>query len=324
MANEDGLIYGYLLDGTGGGRALDWAGVRSWRPGEGLLWVHLHRTGTETEQWLRDDAAIDPVVLQTLMADETRPRALHVQDALLVILRGVNLNPGANPDDMVAIRLWIDSERIITIRRRRLMAINDIAADLAAGHGPKRPGEFLVTLTDRLIERMGPVIEALDDQLDELENEIPAARTGELRSKLADSRQKAIALRRYVSPQRDAMSRLHAETVSWLQDVDRAYLREIADRTTRYVEDLESARERAAVTQDELAGRLAEQMNKTMYMLTLVASILLPPSLLTGLLGINVGGMPGVDSPIAFTLVVIAILALAAFEVWLLKRLRWL
>ncbi len=324
MTDENGLVYAYLLDAAGGGRVLDWEGVRAWRPGDGVLWVHLDRTGGETETWLRDEAGIDRVVAETLLAEETRPRALRVGDALLISLRGVNLNAGADPDDMVAIRMWIEGERIITLRRRRLMAVSDIVADVDAGRGPKRPGEFLVAVTDRLIERMGPVIEALDNELDNLENEIAEAGTGELRSRLSTGRQKAIALRRYLSPQRDAVSRLHAETVSWLHDVDRAYLREIADRTTRYVEDLESARERAAVSQDELSSRMAEQMNRTMYVLTLVAAVLLPPSLLTGLLGINVGGMPGVDSPVAFTVVVIAIVALAVFEVWLLKRLRWL
>ena len=72
---------------------------------------------------------------------------------------------------------------------------------------------------------------------------------------------------------------------------------------TRFIEDLDSARDRAAVTQEELQTRLSDQMNKTMYLLTVVATLLLPASLLTGLLGINVGGVPGVESNWAFAVV---------------------
>lgn len=66
-----------------------------------------------------------------------------------------------------------------------------------------------------------------------------------LRQRLHKIRQEAIALRRYLAPQRDAMSRLQVETVDWLLDLDRAYLRELADRTLRFVEDLDFIRERA-------------------------------------------------------------------------------
>ena len=82
----------------------------------------------------------------------------------------------------------------------------------------------------------------------------------------------------------------------------------------RYVEDLDAARERAAVTQEELASRLSDRMNRTLYLLTIMAIVLLPPSLLTGLLGINVGGMPGVENPWAFAIVFVLIILLGSLR----------
>ena len=114
------------------------------------------------------------------------------------------------------------------------------------------------------------------------------------------------------------------EQTSWLEAHDKAYLREIGDRTTRFVEDLDAARERAGVVQDELNSRISDQMNRTMYLLTVVAAVLLPPSLLTGLLGVNVGGMPGVDNPMSFAVVVVLIIAIAIVEVAVLRHLKWI
>ncbi len=92
----------------------------------------------------------------------------------------------------------------------------------------------------------------------------------------------------------------------------------------RYIEDLDSVRERAAVIQDELMNRISERMNRTMYVLTLVASVMLPLGFITGLLGINVAGIPGSEYPWAFLVVCVTLLALILIEVWLFRRLKWI
>ncbi len=324
MGEQDGLICAVILDGKGGGREIGWAEIDSWIPEQGILWVHLDRTGSAAQDWLEQRSGIDPVICQSLLQEDARPRALTMGEALLVILRGVNLNPGADPEDMVGVRVWLERDRIITLRHRRLMAVNDLREALAAKAGPKGPGEFLHRLAEGLIERLGPVVGELDDRVDELEDEVLTAQSTELRAKLGEIRREAISLRRYLAPQRDVMARLPTEQVSWLESTHKAHLREIADRTLRYVEDLDAARERAAVTQDELNNRLADQMNRTMDLLTIVAAVLLPPSLITGLFGINVGGMPGVESTSAFATVVGVLVVLAVAEVILLRRLKWI
>ena len=146
----------------------------------------------------------------------------------------------------------------------------------------------------------------------------------ELRAELSDFRRQAINLRRYLAPQREVLARLYGDHTAPLGDTDRFHLRETLDRLTRYVEELDAARDRAAVTQEEVNGRMADQMNSNMYLLSLVAGIFLPLGLLTGLLGINVGGMPGVDSNWAFALVCVILVALAGIQWWLFRRFRLL
>lgn len=324
MNDNRGLIFAYELDGQGGGRALDMDGVRAWRPGAGPLWVHLDYTGEDAVDWLDNHSGLEPLMVQALTAVETRPRTLVHRDGLLGILRGVNLNPGADPEDMVSIRFWLDADRIITLRHRRIMAIDDLRQAVAAGEGPAGPGEFLSELADRLVGRVATVISELDDTTDGLESEVVADQTAALRQNIADVRRVAIALRRYLAPQRDVMARLHTEKVDWLDETERLRLREVADRTTRFVEDLDAIRERASVTQEELNGRIAERMNRTMYILSIVAGIFLPLGLLTGLLGINVGGIPGTDNPWAFSIFCVLLVALAAVQVWVFRRKHWM
>jgi len=138
MAVEDGLICAYALDGQGGGREVGWPEIQGWRAGDGLLWAHLDRTGRESRRWLREDAGLDPVLAAGLLAEDVRPRELPVDAALLVALRGVNLNPGADPEDMVAVRIWLEQTRVVILRHRRLIAINDLREALAGAPPARR------------------------------------------------------------------------------------------------------------------------------------------------------------------------------------------
>lgn len=321
----NGLLFAYVLDGQGGGRELDWEGIRAWSPEDGVLWVHLDRTGEQARAWVSDETGIDKATTETLlMPAATRPRVQRIGDELLVVLRGLNFNPGDAQNDMVGLHMWIDANRIITLRRRRLMAGAAIRDLLTNGKGPRSASDFLSEIAEQLLQPIVPVIGELDDAVDDVQTELLASTDKPLRKELHRIRQEAIVLRRYLAPQRDAMSRLQAEPVDWLLDLDRAYLRETADRTLRFVEDLDSVRERASIAQDELNSRVNDQMNRTMYLLTVVATLLLPAGILTGLFGINVGGMPGLDSEWGFIGIALLIPALALLEYVVLRWLKWI
>ena len=324
MNNVDGLVFALCLGGNGGGQPLTLEQARQWKATDGILWLHLDYTGEVAKHWMTQESGIDPVMVEALTAKETRPRSIVHKGNMLVILRGVNLNPGTDPEDMVSVRFWIESNRIISLRHRRVMAVDDIRQAVLVGDGPKSSGEFLEELSDRLVQRMGIVISEVDDQVDALEDELLNETTYELRQKISHIRRSAISMRRYLAPQRDVMSRLHNEKVDWLDDGERMRLREIADRTTRYVEDLDAIRDRATVTQEELNSSLADKMNKTMYVLSIVAAIFLPLGLLTGLLGINVGGIPGSENQWAFAVFCAILVMIAAGQIWLFKAKRWM
>ena len=163
-------------------------------------------------------------------------------------------------------------------------------------------------LEDRLIGEDG------DGQLD----------LRDVRYKLNDLRRTAINLRRYIAPQREALYRMSQLEEPWLEEGRvQGRFRETVNRVTRIAEELDEVREHAAVVQDEVANRIAQRMEKTMYALTLVATIMLPLGFFTGLLGVNVGGMPGTDTSWGFWAVCGGLAAMVVVEVLLFKKLKW-
>ena len=319
-----GFAHVCVLDGKGGARFGDASDARAWTPDQGVMWVHLDLTDPGARTWLAEESGLDPITVAALGAGQTRPRAVTRGDTLLLNLRGVNLNPGATPDDMISVRMAADGHKIITTRRRRLKSVRALRKALRKGEGPTDCGDFIIQLIDNLLRRMGAAFDALDERIDEVQRRIPSEASAPLRTEIAEIRNQVIALRRYLAPQRDAVARLPSERVPWLDELDREHMRELADRTARRVEDLDAARDQATVAHEELTGRMAEQMNKTMYVLAIITGIFLPLGLLTGLLGINVGGMPGAENDGAFAVVCGLLAALAALQWWWLRRRRLL
>lgn len=321
-----GLIEGFLCDGEGHSRPLTQAELMAdplmKEPEGGYIWLHFELA--ESRGWVADNLALPKNTLRALFADETRPRFNQYDDRLLMNLRGVNLNEGSSLEDMVSLRIHLTADRLVTVRRQKSKAVEAIRQDLAAGRAPKSPGVLLLRMISGLTDRIEPVVDELSDRVDAFEELSLSRDTEDLRGQLSAMRHDAIVFRRYVAPQRDAVMRFSTHDSPLLPQTARNAAREESDRITRVVEELDIVRERAAVINEQLAARRADEMNRNMMIISVVSAVFLPLGFLTGLLGINVGGMPGADNPMAFWFVCAACVALGGVLVSVFHRLGWL
>jgi zinc transporter len=286
-------------------------------------WLHFDYTLSSTIQWLQNHSKLNPIVIDALLSEESRPRVTALDDGLLISLRGINLAPDSDPEDMVSIRLWVTTDKVISTRRRKLLSTQDIANDFNIGKGPCSPSQFVIELTDKLISRMSNTINEVEDKVANIEEGILTSTNYGQRSELSVLRRQIISLRRYLAPQKEAMTQLLSEKVTLFSVEEKIQLRETLDHLVRYIEDLDSIKDRAAVFQEELNNQLSEQMNNRMYVLSIVAAIFLPLGFLTGLLGINVGGIPGAENNYSFAIFVLLLIIVVALQVWIFKKKNW-
>ncbi len=284
-------------------------------------WIHLDFTLPGVKQWIED--AVGPVVAEAVTVEDARPRCTKHSNGILLSLRGVNLNPNSDPEDMVSIRMWIDEKKIISVRRRRLMAIVALREEIENGRPPKSIDAFLAKLVHGLTERMDGVISDLSDKVDDLEAKSLEAPDG-LRTDLADLRRTIIMLRRYIAPQREALARLHTDGETLFDERNRNSLRETLYQITRMVEEMDAVRERSSILYEQIADRRAEELNRNMMILSVVAAIFLPLGFLTGLLGVNVGGIPGAQSPYAFWVLCLVMVFIGFAIATLFRKLKWI
>lgn len=319
------VIFAYGFDGLGGGTPLSGTDVAEQIKGRHLAWVHMDATHPDTRQWLHQELSyLDPFIVEALLAEETRPRITEIGEGALIILRGVNFNENAAPEDMVSLRLWIDQHRIISLRLRKLKTAQDLGEKLKAGRGPKNAGEFISTLIASLTGSMDSTLTGLGDRMDEAEEQITENPDASLRESIVMVRKQAIIFRRHLSPQREVIVQLRATDLEWLSRTDKRNLQESYNVISRYLEDMDTIRERAHIIKDELTNTLSEKLNKNMYMISIVTALFLPLGFITGLLGINVAGMPGANAPSAFWLVCGLLAGTGTIQLLILRRLRWI
>lgn len=325
MRMEDsGLIHACLFDGNGGAREVGWQEIKKWREEDGILWIHLSITSSEAKEWLYDESGIEPVIVGELVDEETRPRSTVFGKGVLLNLRGVNLNPGAAYEDMVSFRIWAEKNRVVTTRRRWLKSVFELKELLQRGAGPESVARFIIEINELITSRIEEAVEKLEDIVSNLEEQVMESHEGSLRSQISDVRRESIILRRYLAPQREAISRLQVDSINWLTERDKRQIHEIANTLIRVVEHLDSLRDRASIAQEELTNTLSAQLNSRMYFLSIITAIFLPLSFFTGLLGINVGGIPGADYKWAFLIVIFLLLLVSVGQYFYFRKKHWL
>ncbi len=325
-SGDNPLLFARVLDGLGAGREIGWDEARTWQParqGE-VMWIHLCRNRPGVQEWLLELGIPEPT-RELLTSDKTRPRAFREGNTLVATLRGINFNPGAEPEDMVSMQIWCDGKRLVTLRRHALQTPRHVLRMIDRREaGPTDCGAVLTELTEAMIARMNRSIIDMNEHLDELEDSDLEEDAERALTRIATIRRNCLALKRHMGPQHEALEAIARNAPPWFEEHDRREISESIDRLRRYLDDLDISKESAVVLMDDIRGRSIARNEQATYMLTIVAGIFLPLGFLTGLLGINVGGIPGVENADAFWLVValcgaIFLALLALFWKW-----KWL
>ena len=287
-----------------------------------FVWIHFDDCEDATQAWLSGPGALPELVVTALIATETRPRMDQFDGGALVNLRGPDAGVETTPDLLSSIRLWVAKGRVFSVTRRDLAALDTMEAGFASGT-VHDPGDFVATLAAQITDELDPDVARLGDTLDDCEERVGERGSLALRRRIAVARRRAIGYRRFLSPQRTALERLATLDVDWLDDDDRMHLNEAADRAARMTEELEAIRERAALLHEQLTDLRAETIDTRSLVIAVVAMVFLPLTFLTGLLGMNVEGIPFAKEPWAFLAIVGVSAVIAVAIAWYFFRARW-
>ena len=326
MKQTDWLECGYILDGKGGAKKITPALLEKWTPKKGTLWLHLNLKQTKTIEWLNTKAGLPEWVAQTLTdTQESRPRTVIQLDLLLLVLRTINLRQRSEPDDMVFMRLFSTKNRLITVHIEPVLKIDKIQDSFALKNGPRNINELIGVILNTSLSNVSLVIDDIEDELDELEEHIIDHKiTSKMPDKLSEILRKAVVMRRFLTPERDALDTLSHNKTKWFNKDMTHITREADHRLDRIIEDIDLIREKVRINQEALQSQEDKANQKHMYLLSLIATIFLPLTFITGLFGMNVGGIPFSTHPVGLSVITGIILLLGVLILLFFKKAKWI
>lgn len=313
----------FSLDKKGGALDITDQSIDSLAQNHQYLWIHLPREEVFSQPWINSHFNFSPVIMDSLFQDNSRPQAIHHQDEVLVNLRGLNFNPDERLEDMVSIRMWISPTTIVTTSKDPLRAVFDLKKSLFESGGPKNIGDIVTQLAKHIHDRINTIISELEDSTDLIEED-DSIDFKDGRDKLKHIKMSALKIRRYIVPQKEALEYLGKEKSSIFSDQNKLNLRQQASHITRFIENIDFIRDRTKIVHDELAIESSEKLNRNMYLLSIVAAVFLPLGFLTGLFGINVGGIPGTANDFAFYYFSASVLVIGIILFFVFKLRKWL
>ncbi|WP_427185303.1 CorA family divalent cation transporter [Bordetella bronchialis] len=322
-AGPGGLICAFRF-GRGAPRRLNWADIQVPPPaasGE-FTWMHLKSADGRIHDWLEHNQDIPEAARAFLAGRDSRPR-LHVTDegvhGLLVDLK---MDAEAQDDEKGVLHFFMDGTRLITVRTRALRSTDRLRRLVEDGADYGCTLELLAALLQCLHEGFLERLEALTDEVDDIEASVLSDRQQADRSALSAVRRQLAEFRRHINPERNILGRLCTLGHAWADSEAQDRLAQVIDALHGLAGAIDALYERAKLLQEEIASQMAEQMNRNLMVLSILTALLMPGTLVSGIFGMNMADVPGLQWPGAFWLVLSLMLGLGVGMLLLLKKLK--
>ncbi len=286
-----------------------------------ITWIDIHTSDPESHDWLMNQSDIDQRVKTLLSEGVNVTRREKLNSGQFVALCGVKQRDRNEMDEVVSVCLLLEEKRVITAHAGPLPVTKELQRQIESGQGPRTPIEFFAQLAVRCAENLENAILDISAETDDVEDRVLAEGDDPPLGTLNTLRYRAFQVRRQLVPLRNLLSFIAADQSLQIDSDERHALSGASEEVIRYLEGLDDCRERAQLLHDQMEGQFAATMTRVSYNLTIVATVFLPLSFITGLLGMNVAGMPDKHNPAGFWIVCVSLVVIAVFS-WLVLRWR--
>lgn len=286
------------------------------------LWLHFNLNDTRARHWIETCDRLPPSARALFLASDPRIQTERTGKGFMGVLGDLNYEFDTDPDGFGLLRIYVDQHCVISGRRRPLKAIDRLRRDLLTGLSLETPVHLVVHLLQHLSEMFDSIVVDHGDRIDDIEDRILKAHFHRERGELGRIRRLLTGLHRQVRANRHALLKLMARLSDWCDQADEALLRHNIEQLDAVIQDLELVQERARLLQEEIAGRLEEAVNRNLYVLSIVTTLFLPVTLISGIFGMNVGGLPWTEDVMGYGKVMLIMVLTFAMTIALLRQRR--
>ncbi len=325
-ADSSGLICGFQFDPFGkgevvdGGHAVQRLNGQEVTHAEGFIWLHFNLSHAAAEKWIRQHLTLPDQFYESLHEGSKSTRVELDDEMLVAVVNDVHYDFAFEPSDISTLWLAVGPRLVVTGRLKPLRSIDKLREAVNKGAPLKSSVELLVHLLHDQGDVLVSIVRATTKHVDDIEDTLLAGRLEPKRANLGSLRRLLVRLQRLLAPEPAALFRLLTKPPGWIHEDDLRELRQSTEEFNVALSDMATLQERIKLLQEEIAGRVAEASNRTLYVLTVVTVLALPINIIAGLLGMNVGGIPLNEHPFGFWIVVAIIIVFTALAAWIAFR----
>jgi len=316
VADHEGLICAFQL----APRVQREADVLADVEAAGPLWLHFNLGDIRAQRWIEQWAPIPDEARSILCQVDARVQVEVFPDGFLIVLGDLHHDFGADPEAVDNLRIYVDAHRMITSRHHPLRTSDRLRLELRRGHEIDKPIALFEHFVELLADTFRGVVVQLTDEVDDAEERVVGGRYLDQGTTIARMRRLLVRLRRFIGADRTALGHLAGRLPAAFGAEERRRLREAIEALDAVAQDLELVHDRARLLQEEIAGRVGEATSRNLYILSIVTTLLLPVTLITGVFGMNVPGLPWLGHPNGFWWVVAIMAITLVTTIYFLRR----
>ncbi len=303
IPDTGGLICGFRFTAEGT-QPLEWGtGLAAGEINE-PVWLHFRQSDVRAQSWLNSFAHIPTHWRELLLDTDPHIRIETGDQAFAGVLGDFHFEFDGDADMLGTVRVFVDEHCLISTRLHALKAMDCVRSDVKGGLPVKSPIDIVFRFLEDMMDLMAGHSLKQAEIVDRIEDLVLKDRFLQESEELGAARRLLTRLRRMVDAQRHAMVQLSHRPPAWFREETRTEVRRIIERLTATFLDLDAIQERARLLQDEIAGRIANATNRNLYVISLLTAVFLPITLISGIFGMNVGGLPWEGQPVGFGLVI--------------------
>ena len=328
-SDEAGLVCGYVFSPGARGRpvasteASDWLRDASSKEEREFIWLHFNDAHVATQKWLNAHLDLSDAFFEVLREGTRSTRIEHADGTLIAVLNDVIYDFALTESSQVS-TLWlsVDERRLVSVRRQPLRSLDRLRTAVKGGETFPSALALVVHLLRDQADVLTQIVRNTTVKVDCIEDNFLSGRLELKRADLGGLRRDLVRLQRLLAPEPAAMFRLLNRPLEWMEEQDTLELQQSSEEFSVAIRDVAGLQERIKLLQEEIATRISEQTNRSVFVLTAVTVLALPINMIAGLLGMNVGGIPLAQHAHGFWIVVALVLAFTAVAGWVAFRKR--
>jgi magnesium transporter len=291
-----------------------------------LLWIDLYNCTADELKYIGKTFDFHPLAIEDCLHDSPRSKVDNYDDYYFFVFHALRYDEEKEIEITTEeLNIFLGKNYLVTIHKKPLQTVGRIAAtSLRSSHYMNRGPDFLLySIVDGITDEYFPIMERLNARIDELEDEMYVEPAHEITDEFLALKRNSVLIRRVIQPQKRIFANVNGRYSFEIHEENQPYYLDLVDHLERIADTVEFQRDLISGALETYYSLVSARTNDTMRVLTVISTVMLPLTFITGIFGMNVP-LPFQDSPLSTVTILIGLVGISYWMLRTFRRNKWI